>query len=255
MSRTCILILSCDKYYELWDFVTFSYSKYWPECSMNKFILTNYKKYNTNDFTSIEVGSDISWSSNLLIALKILQNDYDRVLLSFDDLLLKFEINNNDFVKFHDLFIQYNMDCLKFIKHHGFNRSKFGEVSLIDQNVLYRTTCVFSLWKINVLEKILDKKENAWEFEKNGTKRSGLFYRFYTVNRSFFLYDNVVIAGKVHRKFVRDVNFSSFEYLEMMSLPIYLKFLLKLIFFSIFVNTLPYRLQLILLRIIKKLNG
>jgi hypothetical protein len=70
----------------------------------------------------------------------------------------------------------------------------FGKV---ENNIPYRQTCAFSLWRIKVLNSLLLDGENAWEFEKIGVRRGFEFDGFYSTSRNSFKTINLVVKGKI----------------------------------------------------------
>jgi hypothetical protein len=92
---------------------------------------------------------------------------------------------------FLSLFTQGNM---------GRPNMKFNNFfGIIDKGSLYRPTCVYSFWKISVLEDLLVREENAWEFERFGSVRSDKYDGFYMTYKNFFKMSNTVIKGKWQR--------------------------------------------------------
>ena len=71
-----ILVISCDAYSDVWDIFFKSFHKQWVDCPIKLYLLTNNKSYNSHHANTIKVGEDISWSDNLLRAIKHLNNDY-----------------------------------------------------------------------------------------------------------------------------------------------------------------------------------
>ena len=189
-----ILVSSFDGYSDLWKPLELNYKKMWENCPFEKYIISNFKEKNLNNFKILKTGEDISWSYNLKVALKLLKQDY--ILLTFDDLFLKEKVNNNLIEKYIKYFFDYNMNYLQFypsiskvkkVNNDLYEKLKFAK---------YRNTTVWSLWRKDVLYDLLDDKENAWEFETKGNKRANKYDDFYFVKETPFLYYNLIIKGK-----------------------------------------------------------
>jgi len=193
------VVLTCDNYSDLWPmFIHFS-EKYWSDCPYDKYFITNQKDIPESTFNCIKIGKDESWSDGLLKAISELKNKYEYLIITLEDSPIieyvnQAKLNNiiNSFFEaegnFLSLFTQLNMGRP--------TRSYNNHFGIIDKGSLYRPTCVYSLWKIEILEKLLDRKENAWEFERYGSIRSDKLDNFYMTYKNFFRMSNTVIKGK-----------------------------------------------------------
>ena len=238
-----LLIISCDKYHELWTPLIKTYDLYWNNCDLDKYLLSNNRIFENSSIQTIAVGEDVTWSSNLIKALQILKKKYTHVFLSFDDLFLKSKVDNLKFNLVTDSFLKIDGNCLKYIvgpKHTQYYNSFFGEISA---GSLYRPTCVFSLWKIEILLKILDVSENAWQFERNGSGRSDQYDSFYVIYKDIFFYRNVVIQGLINPSDASRFNLSNCQELRVMNKFDFLKFKSRYFIFKLSTLLIPWKLQ------------
>lgn len=193
------IVLTCDNYSDLWPmFINFS-EKFWPDCPYDKYFITNNKSIPESTFECVKIGKDESWSDGLLKTISALKSKYDYLLITLEDSPIiekvdqdKLNLIVNDFFcadgNFLSLFTQSDM---------GKPTRKYNEnFGIIDKGSLYRPTCVYSLWKISVLEDLLIREENAWEFERFGSVRSDKYDNFFMVYKNFFKMSNTVIKGK-----------------------------------------------------------
>lgn len=193
------IVYTNDNHSDLWPmFIHFS-EKYWPDCPYDKYFITNFETIPKSSFNSLKIGKDEYWSNGLLKAIALLKSKYAYLLVTIEDsptidyvdqaklnLMVNafFEVGGN----FLSLFTQYNM---------GTPTRRFNDFfGLVDRGSLYRPTCVYSLWKISILEDLLIREENAWEFERYGSIRSDKFANFFMVYTNFFTISNTVIKGK-----------------------------------------------------------
>mgnify|MGYP006077649639 CR=1 FL=1 len=196
---TALIVLTCDNYSDLWPmFINFS-EKYWPDCPYDKYFITNNKDIPESSFDCIKIGKDDSWSDGLLKAIAALKSKYDYLLITLEDSPIieyvdqdKLNIITDEFFdargNFLSLFTQYD---------NGKPTRKYNNYfGVIDKGSLYRPTCVYSLWKISVLEDLLVRDENAWDFERYGSIRSDKYDGFFMVYRNFFKMSNTVVKGK-----------------------------------------------------------
>jgi hypothetical protein len=196
---TALIVLTCDNYSDLWPMFISLSEKYWPDCPYDKYFITNNKSVPESSFNSIKIGQDESWSDGLLKAIDELKSKYDYLLITLEDSPIieyvdqdKLNLITNAFFtakgNFLSLFTQQDM---------GKPTRKYNEFfGIIDKGSLYRPTCVYSLWKISVLEDLLVREENAWDFERYGSVRSDKYDDFFMVYKNFFKMSNTVIKGK-----------------------------------------------------------
>lgn len=213
--KVSVLISSCDKFKDVWPIFDFFFQKNWGNCSLNKYFLSNYEKNVPEGFKSISVGEDISWSSNLELALNEIDTPY--VFIFLDDCFINNKVDNE---KLEEIFIDFeNNDgnYLKFISQpKSRKKTKSPFFNELPKGSLYRSTGVFAIWKVDVLKKTLKSGENAWEFEEFGSTRSDEFDNFFVINNDFF---KNPIHGVAKGKFLYNT-FDLFkkEYPELLSL-------------------------------------
>tara|TARA_B110000503_G_C7164453_1_gene421218 strand:- start:1668 stop:2447 length:780 start_codon:yes stop_codon:yes gene_type:complete len=183
--KVSILISSCDKFKDVWPIFDFFFQKNWENCTLDKYFLSNYEINVPEGFRSISVGEDISWSNNLQLALNEIETPYVFILL--DDCFINNKIDNEHLQEIFSDFLDNDGNYLKFIaqpKSPYKTRSPF--FNELPKGALYRSTAVFAIWKVDVLQKLLKSDENAWEFEEAGSIRSDAFSNFFVVNKNFF---------------------------------------------------------------------
>ncbi|BAX78632.1 hypothetical protein [Labilibaculum antarcticum] len=196
LNNTAFLVLSCDNYSDLWTTYIDTFEKYWPDCPFDKYFATNHKDIPESSFFSIKIGNDESWSDGVMKVLIELKKKYEFVLITLEDSVLIRKVNNEEFTKIISEFEKCEGNYLKFIKKPKPTKVKnkfFGE---IEKGSLYRPTCVYALWNIDVFLDLLKEEENAWEFERFGAVRSDYYDGFYVVNKNFFNILNTVVQGK-----------------------------------------------------------
>lgn len=194
--KIAILVISCDKYSDLWEPCVKIFNKNWPDCPYDKYIASNTKEFNFQGFANILMGEDKSWSYGLKSVLKKLEEKYEYVFTLLEDYYFIDKIDNEYMTKMFDSFVLAEGNFLSLfklpsqLKHYN---EYFGE---LENNIPYRQSCVFTLWKIQTLKEILKDDENAWEFEKIGVKRGFKYDNFFG---SYFNFKtiNIVIKGKL----------------------------------------------------------
>lgn len=84
--KFALLVVSCDNYSDLWQPFFHLFWRFWPDCPFSVHLLTNNLNPKIQQVKNLLVGDDISWSENLLNALKQLKEEY--IFLFLDDLFL-----------------------------------------------------------------------------------------------------------------------------------------------------------------------
>jgi hypothetical protein len=200
MDKIAFLVLSCDKYSDLWEPYAQLFNRYWPDCPFDKYFATNQYPFDKYGFQSILMGEDKTWSYGLQTVLLQLQDKYDYVLVTLEDLFL-IEKVDNDFLLFcvNEL-VNSNGNYLKLFTKTKIHKSPRQYIEVMKYNVPYRHNCVYALWNTKTLLSVLAPIENAWEFEKNGGQRTATMDGFYYSVRNAFVISNTVVKGKWVRR-------------------------------------------------------
>ena len=192
-----VLVLSCDRYSDLWPVFVRQFRRYWSDCPFATYIATNRLDPKIEGFTTIATGDDVSWSDNLAKALESVAEDY--VLLFLEDLMLHAPVD----VRLLSRIVE-KLDSLRpdYINLNAMERA--GErvdeyLGRTKEGAIYRTSTVLSLWKKESLKSLLEPGESAWAFELVGSYRSDAYPGFYSTWKACFPVVNCVIKGKWRR--------------------------------------------------------
>jgi hypothetical protein len=191
--KVSILVLSFDGFSELWPPFFDSFFTVWNDCPYEVNLLTNQKIYNHPRVNSLQVGSDISWSDNLIKALLLIKTEY--ILLFYEDAFLT-GISRDQITKSIEYCTSNNLDSLLLRPSEFRGKKKVSkDVFLVNKAAPYRNSLFVNLLKRNILLDILEPGENAWQFEIIGNKRSQK-YDFYCISKKVFKYDHAIVKGK-----------------------------------------------------------
>ena len=188
-----VLIVSCDKYKDLWGPCITLFRRFWNDCPYPVYLLSNTVKADFPNVTSIATGSDISWSDNLLIALNSLECSH--VLLYIEDLFLIDTVDSKTIQSLIQRCIDEDWNYLRLNPTPKGDALIDDSISEISPGTVYRSSVVFSVWKIDILKQMLKKGESAWDFEEIGTARTDAFPKFYASNHALIPNCNTVIKG------------------------------------------------------------
>ena len=189
-----IIILSCDKFNVTWEPCIDFFFNAWENCPYPVYLLNNYIESNDERVIDLLVGEDTNWSDNLKKGL--LKINQKRVFFIYDDSF----ITNIDYGEFEIIFktavendfISVTMRKNPFGKGMKFNKKLFK----IKPTAKYRNALFFNLFKKDVLLKLLKSGENAWQFEKDGNKRSEHIDFYSVYSEKLATYHHGIIKGK-----------------------------------------------------------
>lgn len=192
-----IVVLSCDKYSDLWCGFFQQLSKFLP-INNKKYLVTNNKDFNSpkiKNLSIIKTGDDTDWSTNLLIALeKIPEN---KILIILEDIYLSEYVNLDNFFEIQKFVFNNNSQHIKIFS--GPKATQPTSTPLIFKytpGVSYLAT-INGIWDKATLKKILISGESAWQFEVNGSYRAQYFAsKFYSINSDLIPHVNIVEKGK-----------------------------------------------------------
>lgn len=168
-----LVVSSCDAFFDAWRPFAAFLQKFWPDCLLDTFLVTNELEVRSSQIHALRVGPDRGWSSNLLRVLERVAHPY--VLYLQEDYFLTARVNTAQMACDFAEIIQSDADALCFRargkKDPGFQplNDRFGIVPLDSDG---RTRCQVTLWKRSALQAILRPEETAWNFEARGSSRT-----------------------------------------------------------------------------------
>jgi len=201
IDNIAILVVSCDKYSDLWNPFFETFFKFWPDCPFNIYLLSNYKTTNLARIKNVTIGRDISWSDNLIKCIKLLKENY--IFLFLDDLFLVNFVKTKEVLYILNWAIDENVNYIRMNPSPVPDKKCNKLLGIISKGSIYRTSTVLSVWKKDVLSDLLKKVESAWDFEILGSLRSDKYNNFYATWEKYLPFMNGVIKGKWRRSSVK----------------------------------------------------
>lgn len=172
-SSVGVLVSSCDAFFDAWRPFQQFLEKFWSDCPLEIFLLTNELQLRSSRVQPIAVGPDRGWSSNLLAALAQFPHQY--ALYFQEDYFLTAPVESGELARDFAAAIEAGAASLCFRARSqpdaGFQllNDRFGVMPLESDG---RTRCQVTLWKKDALQSILRDGETAWEFEARGSGRT-----------------------------------------------------------------------------------
>lgn len=183
-----ILVLSCDKYADVWQPFFSFFHKYWSDCSYPIYLGTNGKVFTSDKVKQVFSNRNTTWSDELTAILNQIPEKY--VLIILEDYFIYKKVSNRAIEQAIELMDTMNAAYLKLaafpIKYDKLWPHKaiegvngYGE---IEKGSEYRVCLQTAIWEKNSLLELLDPKEDPWQFEIEASKRSNSFNKtFLTV--------------------------------------------------------------------------
>lgn len=192
------MVVSCDRYADLWDPFFHSLRKYWPDCPYPVYLVTNYKSYDAPGVTVIKVGDDQSYSDNLSAAIKEISEPW--VILWLEDIFISAPVDTKRFEGIIAQACAIPVGYLKVSPDLPLSYAKGQEIGPIPKGVRYRSAIGLSLYKVETLKKLLIPGASAWDLDQS-TMSNELDDPFYAltskeVRNPPITFINAVIKGK-----------------------------------------------------------
>lgn len=186
MKSLTILISSFDNFSDCWKPYLHGLKKYWPDCTYDIFIITNYKDVEDGRAKAIKVGDDKGWSRNMLEALKHIDTPY--IFCTQEDFWIQKPVNTSVIEDYIAIMEQDKADYIRLFPapppNYDFPDDR--RLGIIADDAPYRTSLQVALWRKTILQELIIPNENPWHFELRGTVRSRKYSeRFLCVKRFF----------------------------------------------------------------------
>lgn len=162
-----IMVLSCDKYSDLWDDFFNLKERFWPDCPFKTFLATDTKEYTREGVETIHFGSIRTWSICAQNALR--QIDYPYIALFLEDAFIYKTIETDIIIDDLNIFKEKSMDFMTLERDYKTPRESVNShVWRTDKHRKWGIDTSAAIWKKDFLLKHLKKDDcSAWAFEVN----------------------------------------------------------------------------------------
>lgn len=179
-SKYEVIVLTSNKYVHCLPAFTYLFNKFWDAGQQVKVVRYDVRPAKMpGNFSNFAVGNqdDYSWSSGLRKYL-IHHND-DLIILLLEDYFIDGPVDKQrieqiyKFMKLRPEIAKIDLtdDRIK-VTHRPYTADIYG-LDLVESgpNTQFQTSLQAAIWRKDFLLQFLNDKENAWQFEKQGTKR------------------------------------------------------------------------------------
>lgn len=200
MSEVSLLVLSCDRYSDLWQPFFTLFWQNWSDCPFPVYLLSNYQSCDDPRVTTLPVGEDVSWSGGLKQALTRIPTPY--VMLLLEDFFLLSAVDTPRILACYNTLRQLDGDMLRLKPDPPPNHpvAGFSAIGQIDKDAFFRISTQAAIWRREFLLSLLQERESAWEFEVKASDRSRqISDRLYCTWEPVLDYSHAIEKGKWFR--------------------------------------------------------
>jgi hypothetical protein len=198
-SLSCaVLVLSCDRYRDLWQPFFKLFRRYWPDCD-----LPVYLGAESASFAGVcTLHSPVKgWSRSLEYYLQALDTRY--VLLLLEDFFFDGAVRSADILQRLQELEALGGASLRLFPDPPPDYFDAG-LGVLHHNADYRVSLQASIWNREQLLSLVVPDESPWEFEWKGSVRSrAMAAGFYCVHEAAIHYRHVVERGEWFRAAAR----------------------------------------------------
>lgn len=201
-SNRAIVVVSCDKFSNLWTPFFSQFFKFWPDCPYPIYLGSNTISYTKDKRVKVILsGKDVDWSTSLKSILTQVPEKF--LFLWIDDAFLTGRVSNKSIDA-----------CFNFLEQDGVRHIRFGLPTYSGKSVAGgkfveyprgapdRTSNI-GFWRKDEILDILLPGESPWNFEIMGAYRSSYHDGYYSPSFSIFRYLHVVEKGKIRAEAVQ----------------------------------------------------
>lgn len=159
------VVVSCDKYSDLWDPFFHCLRKYWPDCPCQVYLVTNYKDYDAPGVQVIKIGEDRSYSDNLSAAISQISESW--AILWLEDVFISQTVDTQRFDAMMKFAQSVPVGYLKLSPDLplSYDESVNEEIGPLPKGIRYRSAIGLSLYNLTTLKKLLLPNASAWDLD------------------------------------------------------------------------------------------
>ncbi|GAB4132157.1 MAG: hypothetical protein Fur0041_03190 [Bacteroidia bacterium] len=176
--KTSILILSCDKYADIWQVFFEFFFKFWADCPYKIYLGTNTLEHNNKRVNSIKSGEAKDWSTDTISILQQITEKY--VIIILEDYFIYAHPDQQTLDKAIDLM---EASGAVFMRLACFPSDHFSDYAYdtipgnepfvkTRDDARYKVNLQTGIWNREELIKLIIPGESPWDFEINASIRS-----------------------------------------------------------------------------------
>jgi len=189
-----ILILSCDKYSDLWDLFFGAFWKNFPDCDVPVYLGCNFANYHDSRVTVINANVKTNWSGEVKSILQQVKEKY--LFIWLEDLLITSPISREKLLNYVQFMKERDAKHIKLGPYPEPDSVVNDGIGVYEKGVPYRASAM-GLWDRDyLLNFLLLDGENPWQFEVMGSYRTSYSDGFFGLRQNLFERLNLLVKGK-----------------------------------------------------------
>lgn len=198
-----LLVISCDRYADLWRPFFEVFWQRWPDCPFHVYLGTNHLEYPSDRVTTLAVGADVDWASNVLSMLDCLDAPY--VLVFLEDFLIQERVNTALVTRLVAIAQEHDLGCLRLAAglplalppSRAVTAAGVEGLGVVQPGEAHRVSAQVAVWRVETLRSLLVPGFSPWEFEAVGTQLSEeMPDAFWGTYSPAIVYDQCVEKGR-----------------------------------------------------------
>lgn len=174
-----ILVLSCDRYADLWGPYFQTFFDHWGDCPFPLYLAANERSFGHPKVRTLLSGPDVDWSSSILAVLKQFPHEY--VITLIEDAFFLTPLETPRIMEVLEWTRQQRGRYVRLRANPGPNeKTTHPAVGRLNENALYRTALHGAMWETAYLADLLVPGESAWHYEINSPRRTRKEPRLYS---------------------------------------------------------------------------
>jgi hypothetical protein len=165
--RFAMLVVSCDRYSDLWEPCFRLLDKYWPARGFDVYLMSNFRDFEWPGVKVIQVGEDVSYSDNLRAAVAHLPEQW--ILLWLEDLLLRAPVDGARVTSIIASAQRRGAGYLKLSPDMplSYDADDGEEIGPVPKGVRYRAAIGASFYSRATLLQLLTPGASAWDLDRS----------------------------------------------------------------------------------------
>lgn len=161
------VVISCDRYSDLWEPFFGCMSKYWPDCPFPVYLVTNEASYSRRGVSVINIGPDRDYANNLISAVRAVPTPW--LILWVEDALITGPVDTERLVSILNEAAAAGAGYLKLTPDAplSFDDSEGQRIGALPKGVRYRSAIGSALYRKETLLELLVPGLSAWEMDKS----------------------------------------------------------------------------------------
>src|SRR4051812_41170582 len=197
MASLPVLVISCDRYADLWRPFFDVFWRRWPNCPGPVYLGTNFERFDDPRVRTLHAGPDVTWAAGVSAMLDQIRTDY--VIVMLEDFLLKETVDNARVERLADVAAAEQLGCLRLysIFPPETPLAEHPDLGAFGPGDAWRITAQAAIWRVATLKRLLVPGFSAWDFELVGTQMSDFMPdRIWGVMQPALVYEQAVEKGR-----------------------------------------------------------